>query len=305
MANEKSNLQARIESGKQILIAEMSPPKSGDPAPVRERARLYAGRVHALGVSDNRHGASMSALAAASLVAREGLEPILHVVTRDRNRIALVSECLGAQALGVRNILCTTGVHQTLGPAGGAKNVFDLDSVQLLQTYANLATDGGLVGEERFAGAGPFCLGAVATPYADPPEMQMMRIAKKIAAGAGFLITQPIFDLERFAAFWAEVTKRGFHEQVAFFAGIRLLGDATTARTYADSRPRPNIPDEFLERFSAKPDGEAQRSEGVAIAIETIQQLSKMPGLRGFEIRGEGDDEAALSVIEQAGLGAA
>ena len=118
--NDKSDLQARIQSGKQLLIAELSPPKSGDPESVRRLAKMYAGKVHALGVSDNRDGAAMSALAAASLVVREGIEPILHVVTRDRNRIALISECLGAQALGIRNILCTTGTHQTLGPARAA-----------------------------------------------------------------------------------------------------------------------------------------------------------------------------------------
>ena len=302
--NEKSELQARIESGEQLLIAELSPPKSGNPDLVRQRAQLYAGKVHALGVSDNRDGAAMSALAAASIVASEGVEPILHVVTRDRNRIALVSECLGAQALGVHNILCTTGTHHTLGPARAAKNVFDLDSVQLLQTYANLTTDGSVVGEERFEGAGPFCLGAVATPYADPPEMQMMRLAKKIAAGAQFLITQPIFDVERFEAFWGEVTQRGFHEKVAILAGIRVLSDSNTTKIYAESRPSPNIPEPLLARMSAKTEAEPQLAEGKAIAVETIQRLSQLPGLRGFEIDGDGNDEAVLSVIDSSGLGA-
>ena len=301
--NEKSDLQALIEAGKQILVAELSPPKSGDPKSVQQRAKLYAGKVHALGVSDNKDGAAMSALAAASLVASEGVEPILHVVTRDRNRIALVSECLGAQALGIHNILCTTGTHQTLGPARSAKNVFDLDSVQLLQTYANLAENGSIVGEERFEGAGPFCLGAVATPYADPPEMQIMRVAKKIEAGAQFLITQPIFDIERFETFWSEVTKRGFQEKVAVLAGIRLLGDAAGAKAYAESRPFPKIPHNLLDRLSAMSDGQAQQAEGVAIAVETIQHLSGLPGLRGFAIDGEGNDDSVLSVLDHSGLG--
>ena len=305
MANKTSDLQVRIDSGQQILIAELSPPKSGDPAGVQERARLYAGKVHALGVSDNRDGASMSALAAASLVTQEGVESILHVVTRDRNRIALVSECLGAQALGIHNILCTTGTHQTLGPARMAKNVFDLDSVQLLKAYANLANDGSFVGEERFAGAGPFCLGAAISQHADPFEMQMMRLAKKVEAGAQFVITQPVFDLDRFETFWSAVTSRGFHEKVAILAGIRLLNSADLARAYAESRPRPKIPAAVLERISARSDAKAQHAEGIAIAVETIQRLVETPGLRGFEIRADGDDEAVLSVIEQAGLGVA
>ena len=141
-AVERTNLRERIESGKSILIAEVSPPASDDAAAVRAVADRYAGKVHALGVSDNRDRVCMSALAAASLVASGGVEPILHIVTRDRNRIALISECLGAQALGIRNILCTTGTHQTLGQFRAARNVFDIDSIQLLQTYARLGEDG-------------------------------------------------------------------------------------------------------------------------------------------------------------------
>lgn len=304
MANETSELKARIDSGKQVLLAEFSPPKSGDPQPVKDLARLYAGKVHALGVSDNHHGVSMSALAAASLVLQEGVEPILHVVTRDRNRIALVSECLGARALGIRNILCTTGTHQTLGPAKAAKNVFDVDSIQLLQMFANLSVDGAAVGEDSFEGAGPLCLGAAVSQHAEPHEMQMMRMAKKVEAGAQFLITEPVFDIERFELFWNEVTSRGLHEKVAILAGIRLLGAADAAKGYAGSCPLPRIPEALLERLSANDDSEAQQSVGRTIAVETIAQLSQFQGLRGFEIRGENNDAAALDVIHQSGLGA-
>ncbi len=305
MVNDTSNLKARIDAGTQILVAQISPPKSGDGALVRERARLYAGKVDALGVSDNREGAAMSALAAASLVLNECVEPILHVVTRDCNRIALVSECLGAQALGIRNILCTTGSHQTLGPARSAKNVFDLDSTQLLQTYANLATDGSLVGEERFEGAGPFCLGAAISQHADPMEMQTIRLAKKVEAGASFVITQPVFDLDRFEAFWAEVTTRGLHKKVAILAGIRPLTNAEVAKNCAASRPSPRIPQTTLARLSSKTSDAEQQMKGVAIAVETVKRLSQAPGLRGFAIESDGNDEAVLSLIEQSELGIA
>ncbi len=302
IVNDRSNLQARIESGGQILITEISPPKSGDPASLLDRVKLYEGKVHALGVSDNRNGASMSALAAATLVAREGVEPILHVVTRDRNRIALVSEFLGALALGVNNFLCTTGTHQTLGPASGAKNVFDLDSVQLLQAYANLSDDGAVVGEERFDGVGQFCLGAVATPFADPIEMQPMRVAKKTAAGANFLITQPVFDVERFETWWNEVTRAGIHERAAILAGIQPLADAESAAALARTSPCPMIPEAVLARLSSETGDTAQRAVGIALACETIQRLSGLEGLRGFEIWPDGDDDAALEVIEKSGL---
>jgi methylenetetrahydrofolate reductase (NADPH) len=299
MTAVKTSLQQRIESGQPLVLAEMVPPKSSDPQPVRDRAQAFAGRVHALGVSDNREGAAMSALAAASLVAAEGVEPILHVVTRDRNRIALVSTVLGARALGIGNVLCTTGTHQTLGPARAARNVFDLDSLQLLQVCGQLATDGSVVGEAPFEGGGDYCLGATAAPNADPLELQVLRCAKKVAAGAQFLITQPVFDLERFDAWWAEVTKRGLHEQVAIVAGVEALGDAESARAKAASRPSPRVPDSIIERIAAKGDSQAQQAEVIAIACETIERLRGVAGLRGIEVAGAD----ALTLLDQSGLG--
>ncbi|MEE8450465.1 MAG: methylenetetrahydrofolate reductase [Thermoguttaceae bacterium] len=303
MTNEKTTLQKRIESGEPILLAEYSPPLGGEPGVVREAAQRYAGKVHALGVSENRGRVGMSALATASLVLAEGVEPILHVITRDRNRIALISDYLGARALGIGNVLCTTGTHQTLGNFRAAKNVFDIDSTQLLQAYANLATDGSLVGEQGINGFDPACLGAVTCSLADPAELQMMRLAKKVAAGAQFIITQPIFDVERFDAWLKQVTSSGIHEKVAIVAGIQILTDADRAKSLAESRPDPMIPEATLSRLASETDKAAQRAEGIEIAVETIRQLSDAEGLRGFEICGDGDDEAVLEVIEKSGLG--
>jgi methylenetetrahydrofolate reductase (NADPH) len=245
----------------------------------------------------------MSALAAASLILSEGVEPIMHVTTRDRNRIALVSDCLGAQALGIRNLLCTTGTHQTLGPCGKARNVFDIDSIQLLGLYGGLADDGLLVGEERFADAGPFCLGSTASPYADPVELQVIRLAKAVAAGSKFIITQPVYDVERFEAWWVEVTRHGLHEKAAIIAGIRPLPDADFAQAYAERRPNPMIPEALLQRISAPSDKAAQRAVGLEIALETLKRLSSLKGLRGYEVRGDGDAGLALEFIDRSGLG--
>ena len=301
MAEATTGLQKRIESGEPLLLAELSPPTGGDPAPLREAARRYAGKVHAVGISDNRDRVSMSALAAASLVAAEGVEAILHVITRDRNRIALVSDYLGARALGIGNLLCTTGVHQTLGRFRAAKNVFDVDSTQLLRIYTDLSADGSVVGEERIEAAGPVCLGGVANPYADPLPMQLIRLAKKVSAGARFLITQPVFDVERFSVWLKEVTQRGLHEEAAIVAGIRPLGNAEAARAFAGQRPSPMVPEAVLERIASGADRRSQRAAGIEIAVETIERLSAMEGLRGFQIGG--DDGAALETIEQSGLG--
>jgi methylenetetrahydrofolate reductase (NADPH) len=301
MAGERTRLHELIDSGESILVAELAPPRGSDVEAVRASARHYAGRVHALGVSDNRDGVRMSALATASLIAAEGVEPILHVVTRDRNRIALASECLGADALGVRNLLCTTGTHQTLGICRGARNVFDIDSIQLLRMCDDLPSSRAVLGADGLQCAGSFCLGAVAAPYADPLEMQVARLAKKAAAGAKFLITQPVFDLERFETWWGEVTRAGIHERVAILAGIQPLADAEGARAWAETPPRPMIPEAVLARLASKADASAQRAVGIELACETIERLSELEGLRGFGIRSDGDDDAAIEVIEKSG----
>lgn len=303
MASETTALQQRIESGKALLIVETAPPKGSNPERIITLAKQLAGKVHALGISDNRDGVCMAALAAAALASQAGVETILHLVTRDRNRIALISDCLGARALGIRNILCTTGTHQTLGPARAARNVFDIDSLQMLQALAGLNSDGSLVGESGLNGAGPYCLGGVAAPFADPLELQVARVAKKIKAGARFLITQPVYDLERFGAWWQEITRRGLQRQAAFVAGVRVLTDAAKAAADAAQRPAPGIPAGTLQRLAAKSGLAAQRAEGIAIAIETIERLRALDGLRGFELRADGDEDAVLEILEKTKLG--
>ena len=298
MQQEKTDLQKRIESGKPIILSEIAPPMSSDPGQVRALAKRFIGKVHALGVSDNRDGVAMSALAAASIVASENVEPILHMTTRDRNRIALISDFLGARALGVRNVLCTSGTHQTLLPFRTSKNVFDIDATVLLQSLAGLKKNASIVGEQNIDGNISYCLGAVASPYADPPELQLPRLAQKIFVGAQFIITHPVFDLDRFAAWWKGVTDRGLQEKAVFIAGIKVLTDAKTAKAYAEKRPVPMIPDAVLQRIASKPDASAYRTEGIKIAFETIEKLSDINGLRGFEIVCDNDPGAAAEVLD-------
>jgi methylenetetrahydrofolate reductase (NADPH) len=297
MPHEKSKLQERIESGKPLVIAEISPPRSAGAAGLQALAKSFAGRVHALGVSDNRDGIRMSALAAATLCIAEGVEPILHMSTRDRNRVALVSDCLGAYALGIRNILCTSGTHQSLLPFNTAKNVYDIDATLLLQSCRDLEETAAIVGEDHIPGISPLCLGAVASPYADPLELQLPRLAQKISAGAQFMITHPLFDLDRFGRWWNEVTSRGLHTRAAFVAGIRVLTTASAAKAFAEKRPLPMIPDAILARLASKSD-KACRAEGIAVARETIEKLSTVAGLRGFGIVCEEEPQAAIEVLE-------
>jgi methylenetetrahydrofolate reductase (NADPH) len=288
---EKSKLQKRVESGEQIILAEIAPPKTPDAAQVRALAKSFAGKVHALGVSDNRDGVAASALSAASLVLAEGVEPILHMTTRDRTRTALISDCLGAEMLGIHNILCTSGTHPSLHPFHGSKSVYDIDATLLIQSCKNLEKDASIVGEKSLNGKAVFCIGAVASPYADPMELQLPRLAQKIFAGAQFLITQPVFDLDRFGAWWKEVTNHGLHKKAAIIAGIRVLTDPAAAKAYAEKRPLPMVPEAMMKRIAAGKNG---RAEGIAIALETIKKLSAFEGLRGFEIACDEDHSAIL-----------
>jgi methylenetetrahydrofolate reductase (NADPH) len=181
--------------------------------------------------------------------------------------------------------------------------VFDLDSIQLLGMYNGLADDASLVGEERFEGAGPFCLGSTASQIADPMEMQIVRLGKAVSAGSRFVITTPVFDVDRFELWWGEVRKRGLHEKVAIIAGVRPLVDADLAIEYSARRPNPMIPAALLERISAPGSKKGQRDAGIEIALETVQRLSGLTGLRGFEIRADEHPDIAIEFLERSGLG--
>jgi methylenetetrahydrofolate reductase (NADPH) len=298
MTQEKTALQKRIESGKPVIIAEIAPPKALNAAPIRNLAKNFAGKVHALGISDNRDSIRMSALAAAAVVFDEKVEPILHMVTRDRNRIALLSDCIGAQVLGIRNILCTSGTHQSLLPTGDSKNVFDFDATLLLHHCRDLGKNAAPINGNAANGRTPLCLGAVASPFAGPMELQLARIEQKISAGTQFLITPPIFDLDLFNKWWKEVTVRGLYKKTAFIAGIKVLTDASAAMEYAAKRPIPMVPDSLINRLASKSDPMAGKAEGIAIAIETIKKLSDLDGIRGFEVVCDDDLEAALEILD-------
>ena len=286
MPQEKMTLRQRIDSGKRIIITEIAPPENGDAAQVREAAKIFAGKVHAIGVSDNRERIGMSALAASALVKEAGSEPILHMSTRDRNRVALSSDCLGAAALGIRNILCTSGTHQTLLPFPMVKNVFDIDATVLLQHCREL--------EKKTGMEVPFCLGAVASPFADPVELQLVRLAQKVHVGAGFFVTQPVFDCERFGTWCKEMTARQLHTKAACIAGVQVLTDAAQAHSLAAKRPDPLLPEAVIERLEKAGDA---RAEGIALARETVEKVLSLEGVRGVAVIGEEDPAAALEVL--------
>ncbi len=295
MNTKHSTFKDLIQSGDTVVTVELMPPASGVPEAFKETVGRMKGRVHAVGISDNRTRIGMSALAAASLAASAGVTPIMHMVTRDRNRIALLSDLMGAQALGIANLLVTTGTHQTLGRFRAAKNVFDIDSIQLLKECSGKGT----ILENGASPAG-LCVGATAAPFADPAALQLVRLGKKVSVGASFVVTQSVFDTDRFADWWRSVTAKGLQEKTAVIAGIQALLTPDEVAAATAKRPDPRIPETTLKRLSGASN---LRGEGIAVAVETIKKLRSVKGLRGFDIRCDGDPDAALEIIDKSGLG--
>ena len=297
-----SRLKEKIDKGEKFFIAEIQPPMHGNAKAFREDLKNYKGKVIAFGINDNRTQVGMSALAAASIAISEKLEPILHMITRDRNRIALISDILGAEALGIVNLLITSGEHHTLGNYKKAKRVFDIDSIQLLKTASTLSHDANLVDEKKIP-LNPFYLGAAVDPYADPVDLQMIRLNKKILAGANYVITKPVFDIDRFKTWLDKINEHGIDKKIAIIAGIRVFKNAEHVETLAKTRPNPMVPDELIKRMKSKSKETDQRKEGLNIAMEIIQKLSSLKAVKGFQISGEDDHEGLLEIIEKSGLG--
>jgi len=299
MKRDKPNLRGILASGRPAVVAECVPPTSADGAAVRRAAAALRGKVDAVGVTDNREQIRMSALATAAILREEGLEPILHMTTRDRNRIALLSDVLGAQALGLTSVLCTSGDHHALGKDKAARGVFDLDTVQLLAALDSLRRTGALFGNGRSVGPCSLCLGAVAHPRADPPEMQAIRLAKKVRAGADFLVTQPVFEIEAFAGWLESLRPFELPGHAPILAGILVPPSAERAREMNETVPGVRIPEAFLERLAASGDA---RQTAIDAAVERIGRLREVDAVKGFYLMTENDAAAVVEIVERSGL---
>ncbi|MCL6589039.1 MAG: methylenetetrahydrofolate reductase [Firmicutes bacterium] len=299
MSEPQSNLQRILAAGHFSVSAEIGPPMSADGEVVRKKARELAGLVDAANITDNQTAiVRMSSIAAAYLSLQEGVEPVVQATCRDRNRIALQSDLLGAWALGLRNLLCLSGDHQAFGNHPQSKNVFDIDSIQLIQGLRRMKEENLFLSGAPIKKPPAFFLGATANPFADPVELQIIRLQKKIAAGAQFIQTQAIYDLEKFAAWMAEVRKLGLHEKAYFLAGI-LVNKSVKSIEMTKEVAGMDVPDSLVERMrnAAFPE-----EEGVKIALELIAELKKIEGVRGIHIMAVGWESIVPSIIEKAGL---
>jgi methylenetetrahydrofolate reductase (NADPH) len=298
--SEGSNLSRLLASGQFVVTGEMTTPKGADLAPLAKRADILRDYVDAVNVTDNQSAAvHLSPLACGAELVRLGLEPIVQMTCRDRNRLALQSDFLGAVALGARNILCLSGDHQRFGDELQARGVFDLDSVQLIQALSVLINKGRFIGGGELEGRVWACLGGAASPFADPLESQVRRLRKKALAGATFVQTQGIFDLDRFTQFMAEVRALGLHHQLKILAGVIPVRSLKAARYMRDHVPGIVIPDAVMARLEAAPKA---REAGVALAVETIQAVRQIEGVAGVHIMAIGWDEIVPEVVRGAGL---
>ena len=282
-------LAGKIDGKDFILTAEYLPLAGTDASFVEACAKSFGSRVTAVNSADNHYGVAMSSLAASVALSKAGIEPVYQVVTRDRNRIALQSDLLGAAFLGIKNVLCLSGFHQTLIDCPQAANVFDIDSIQLIALVKKM--NGGLLLDGRkIQGGFSILIGAAANPYMKPLELNIMRLIKKVAAGANFIQTQAVFDVDVFKQWLEAAVKEGVTGKTAILAGVLPLQSAAQGQQLLDTHTDFNIPSDVLDRIKAAGNPEAQKKEGLKIAVEIIKKLKGLPGLRGVHILSGGNE---------------
>ena len=297
-----SILKSVLDKGEFAVTSECGPPKGADAETVIKKAELLKGKVDSVNVTDNQTAiVRMSSLAACSILKTAGLDPVLQVVVRDRNRIALQSDILGASAIGVRNVLCLSGDHQIFGNQPQAMGVYDLDSIQLIRVVKDMRDEGITIGGEALSKAPDFFIGAAANPFADPISFRAIRLAKKVAAGADFIQTQCIYNLERFEEWMGMVKDKGLTEKVHILGGVTPLKSVGMAKYMKNKVSGMDIPDDVIKRMEGVPK-DKQREEGIKICVETIQKLKEMKGVNGVHIMAIEWEEAVGEIADSAGL---
>jgi methylenetetrahydrofolate reductase (NADPH) len=298
----ESHLEKMLEQGKFAVTSECGPPRGADAEVIKKKGALLKGTVDAINVTDNQTSVvRMSSLSSCVLLQQIGLEATLQMVTRDRNRIAIQSDILGAAALGINNILCLSGDHQKFGDHSTAKNVYDIDSIHLIQTVKHMRDEGKFLGGEELKGIPKLFIGAAANPFADPFESRVVRLAKKVAAGVQFIQTQCIFNLERFAQWMEQVRDRGLDERVHILGGVTPMKSVGMANYMKNMVPGMDVPDTLIARIKGV-EKDKRAEEGVKIAVETIQQLKEMEGVHGVHIMAIEWEEMVPRIAEEAGL---
>ena len=288
----ESKLAVKI-SGKEFIVTAEYLPVAGTELAIDPK--LFGSGVTAVNVADNHYGVSISSLAASVALNQAGIEPVLQIITRDRNRIALQSDLLGAASLGIKNVLCLSGFHQTLIGCSESANVFDIDSIQLIDMVRKMK-DGELLDGSKIQGKFCMLIGAAANPDLKPIELNIIRLSKKIAAGANFIQTQPVFDVDAFKIWLEAVNTAGLTDKTAILAGVMPLKSAAQAKELIELHTDFVIPETIINQLTNAGDLGAQRKEGVKIAAEIISKLKGLPGLKGVHIA-SGSNESAINEL--------
>lgn len=293
-----SNLEKVFKAGHKAVTCECGPPRGADVEHFRHKASYLKGYGDAVNVTDNQTAVvRFCSLAASRVLLDMGIEPVMQMVTRDMNRIGLQSNVLGAAALGIKNLLCLTGDHQSFGDHPQAKNVFDLDSTNLLDCVRQMRDDGKMISGTEVEGKPAMFIGAAANPFADPFEFRVIRLAKKIQAGAQFIQTQCIYDMDRFSKFMEMANDMGLTEKCYIMAGITPLKSVGMANYMKKFVPGLLVPDEYITRLKGVPK-DKQAAEGIKIAQEQIQECLEMKGIAGIHLMAIEWEERVPEILE-------
>ncbi len=297
-----SNLEHVLSSGTFAVTGELGPPRGAEPEAIQKKAAHLAGMVDAVNITDNQTAVvRMASWAASAILINEGLEPNYQMVCRDRNRIAIQSDIIGAYALGVRNMLCLSGDHQMFGDHPHSKKVFDIDSIQLISLVKHMRDDGVFLNGEELTAAPRMFIGAAANPFAEPYEFRVYRLAKKIEAGADFIQTQCIYNMERFREYMRQAYDMGLTEKVFILAGVTPMKSLGMARYMQKNVPGMDVPDTIINRLKGV-EKKKQAEEGIAICCEQIEEFKQTPGVAGVHIMAIEWEHRVPEIVERAGL---
>jgi len=298
--NSQSNLEKVLKSGQFAFTGELGPPRGTDVEEVKEKARFLKGNVDSVNITDNQTAVVRMSSWAASLIAiQEGLEPNYQMVCRDRNRLAMQADILGGSALGIRNMLCLSGDHQQFGDHPDAKGVFDIDSIQLIAMVKQMRDEGIFLSGNEIHNPPKMFIGAASNPFAEPFEWRVHRLAKKIEAGADFIQTQCIYNMERFREFVHMANEEGLTENVYILAGVTPMKSVGMARYMKTKVPGMDVPDEIIDRLKGV-DKNKVADEGIKIACEQIEEFKEMKGVHGVHMMAIEWEHKVPEIAEQA-----
>ncbi len=298
----ESKLEKILAAGHLAVTSECGPPRGCKPEEVVTKSKFLEGIVDAVNVTDNQTAmVRMSSLAASIIIKQQGQDPLFQVTCRDRNRLAMQADIIGAYSFGIDTMLCLSGDHTKFGDHAMAMNVHDIDSIQMIQMVKDMRDKGTFQGGAELKGPPKMFIGAAANPFADPFEIRAPRLAKKVAAGAEFIQTQCIYNLDKFEEWMKQVRDRGLHEQVYILAGVTPFKSAGMAKFMKNKVPGMDVPDDVVKRMADRPK-EEQAQEGIDICVESIERLKSIEGVRGFHIMAIEWEQKVPEIVERAGL---